>query len=232
MGYRVARSLDVLLEQINHMAPRRSKASDGALGDRAHRATKSDHNPYAGVVHARDYTHDPRDGMDCNVLANQLAASGDPRISYIIWNRKKTYWGRSIFFRKVLKWRKYTGANPHDKHLHLSVNHGSGDGSGRWNLPMFGYKAPLTIKKPAHTPVTTKPANPEIEEDEGVFVKNKESGAIIHFSGESWRNVTDTWPARAFLGAKISKDHYWTSKQINDWIKTFDLIKLPPPALK
>jgi len=231
MAYRVARSLNVLLGQLNNMAPKRSTASDGALGDQSHKARASDHNPSGGVVHARDFTHDPHDGLDCNVLANQLVASGDSRIKYVIWNRKKTYWGRTLFFKKVLKWRKYTGVNPHNHHLHLSVNSGaSGDDARRWNLPMFGFKPPAKPKpKPeAHKPVITQPSNPVYKEDEGMFVRNKETGATIHFAGETWRNVTATWPVHAGLGkAKISKDHFWTTAQINAWIKALDLIQHP-----
>ena len=68
-GWRVAKSLDRLLDQVNQMAPGRSKASDGAIGDPRHQTQKSDHNPHVtdgsiGVVTARDITHDPKHGCD------------------------------------------------------------------------------------------------------------------------------------------------------------------------
>ena len=44
MAWRVARSLDVLLGQLNALAPERSKASDGSIGDAAHASRSSDHN--------------------------------------------------------------------------------------------------------------------------------------------------------------------------------------------
>lgn len=118
MAWRVARSLDRLLAQLNAAYPGRSKLSDGGIGDAAHASRSSDHNPWVklaslGIVTARDYTHDPARGLDCSVLAAALIASGDSRIKYIIWNRR--IWDR------VNGWKAYFGINPHTKHLHLSV---------------------------------------------------------------------------------------------------------------
>jgi hypothetical protein len=120
-GWRVAESLQRLLEQVNQMAPGRSKASDGAIGDPRHQSRNSDHNPWVidgnvGVVTARDFTHDPRNGCDAQKIADSIVASRDPRMKYIIWNRQicnsKT---------QPWTWRRYTGANPHNKHVHISV---------------------------------------------------------------------------------------------------------------
>lgn len=125
---RAARSLDRLLTQLNTLYPNRDKVSDGGIGDAAHAARESDHNPDAnGVFHARDFTHDPVGGLDCNWLASQLVRHNDPRIRYIIWNHK--YWapGRN--------WVPYTGTNPHTHHLHLSVDYTPDGDNGRvWTL--------------------------------------------------------------------------------------------------
>lgn len=128
MAWRVARSLDQLLAQLNALAPQRSKLSDGAKGDTAHSSRTSDHNPDAsGVVRARDFTHDPRGGLDCHRLAAQLVAARDPRIRYIIWDRR--IWTPSK------GWQPYHGPNLHTKHLHLSVIAGPGaDSLARWDL--------------------------------------------------------------------------------------------------
>lgn len=127
MSWRVARALDVLLGEINAAAPNRSKISDGSIGDAAHASRESDHNPWVidsdgvGVVRARDYTHDPAGGLDCNDLAVHLAGllGEHPALrsgAYVIWNRR-------IISRDRISegWRPYTGSNPHDHHLHLSV---------------------------------------------------------------------------------------------------------------
>lgn len=129
MGWRIAKSLEVLLRQLNQLFPNRSKISDGGIGDPRHSARTSDHNPNEKrVVCARDFTHDPANGLDCNKLALQLAKSKDPRIKYIIWNRQIS--NPSI---QNGKWRFYGGSNPHTKHLHLSVK-GNYDNESEWSL--------------------------------------------------------------------------------------------------
>jgi hypothetical protein len=123
MAYIIAPALETLRLQLNKAFPKRSKASDGGIGDAGHASRSSDHNPWVkgkkgvGVVTARDFTHDPRTGIDCEWLADTLVANRDPRIKYIIWNRQICSSKQSPW-----KWRKYTGANAHTKHLHLSVN--------------------------------------------------------------------------------------------------------------
>ncbi len=121
MAWRVAKSLLRLREQVNAMFPERSKASDGTIGDAAHASRTSDHNPWVkdgniGIVTAMDITHDIPHGCDAQALVDALVNSRDPRIKYIIWNRKKI--NSKI---QPWVWRNYTGANPHTKHFHLSV---------------------------------------------------------------------------------------------------------------
>lgn len=137
-AWRVARSLDGLLAQLNTLAPRRSKASDGSIGDAAHASRSSDHNPWLKIsgqalVTARDFTHDPKNGLDCNKLADSLVKAKDPRVKYIIWNR------RIIDSRpgnRPWQWVAYNGSNPHDKHLHLSVmDNASCESPAAWALP-------------------------------------------------------------------------------------------------
>lgn len=116
---RRAKSLDKLLEQVNAAAPGRSKLSDGWIGDSAHAATKSDHNPNKfGVVQAIDITHDPRGGLDSYALAAALVLGRDPRLKYIISNGWITSGagGPSPWVR-----RPYSGSNPHSHHVHISV---------------------------------------------------------------------------------------------------------------
>lgn len=135
-GWRVAKSLDRLLAQINELAPNRNKASDGSIGDASHQTRDSDHNPWVtdgnlGVVTARDFTHDPANGCDCQKIADAIVAARDPRVKYLIWNRK-------ICNSKVSpwKWRRYTGSNPHTKHIHISVlpQKSKYDDESNWDL--------------------------------------------------------------------------------------------------
>jgi hypothetical protein len=121
--WQVAPALERLHGQLNALAPRRSKASDGAIGDTAHAARTSDHNPWfclAGqrYVTARDWTHDPRGELDCAQLAAALRDGRDRRLKYVIWREQimAGFAGPAPW-----TWRPYRGSNPHNKHLHLSV---------------------------------------------------------------------------------------------------------------
>lgn len=143
MAWRLAKSLAVLRGEVNARAPQRSKASDGTLGDQAHAARRSDHNPDAdGVVCAIDITDDPAHGHDDRVFAEhlrQLGAAGDKRVKYVISNGRiagpsTRGWG----------WRTYTGINAHDKHTHLSV---SADATHYDSTAPWGWFPPPTPKE-------------------------------------------------------------------------------------
>jgi hypothetical protein len=123
--WRVARSLLVLRDQVNQAAPRRNKASDGTIGDAAHCRRQSDHNPWVrdgniGVVTAMDITHDVSGGCDAGTIAESIRGSRDPRVKYIIWNRRIAN-SSPINGNPAWTWRNYTGSNPHNKHCHISV---------------------------------------------------------------------------------------------------------------
>jgi len=116
-SWRVAHSLEALRAQINAKWPGRDKSSDGTIGDADHQARHSDHNPDSeGIVRALDITHDPAHGVDTYAIAESLRLSRDPRISYVISNRR-------IFNSRVSpwEWRPYDGQNPHTAHMHVSV---------------------------------------------------------------------------------------------------------------
>lgn len=132
MAWRLARGLEKLRSQVNEKYPKRSKASDGSVGDTSHSARKSDHNPDSrGIVHAIDITHDPRNGFDSYKFADHLLATQDPRISYIISNRRI---GSGPSGPSPGVWRKYTGANPHDHHVHISIITSREDDISAWNI--------------------------------------------------------------------------------------------------
>jgi hypothetical protein len=63
-----------------------------------------------------DLTHDPAGGFDSYAFAEMLRRQRDPRIKYVISNRR-------IFSSEVTpwEWRRYNGTNPHDHHVHISV---------------------------------------------------------------------------------------------------------------
>lgn len=161
MGWRLAKSLEVLRAQVNAAAPKRSKVNDGTIGDTAHSARKSDHNPNArGVVQALDITHDPKNGMDSYALAETLRKSEDGRIKYVISN------GR-IFSstESPWKWRKYSGANKHSVHVHISVSDKPAfyDNESKWDIGRKPVAKPQLMPEAEPEPDDTKPhaAEPE-----------------------------------------------------------------------
>jgi hypothetical protein len=134
---RQAKSLDVMLAEVNKQAPHRSKVSDGGLGDTAHSSRVSDHNPNsAGVWRARDVTNDPTGGMPGQKLSRLVAAKlgKHPALmsgAYVIFNHQIISCDR---LREG--WRRYTGINAHEHHVHVSVStKASGyDSTKPWNL--------------------------------------------------------------------------------------------------
>lgn len=126
-------ALVTLRDQFNRRYPNRSKASDGWIGDTAHSERESYHNPDGnGWVHAADFTHDPKNGMDIDRLTDELVASRDPRILELIANG--LYWSY-----KQPKWVKYYGSNQHNKHFHITVKPGLATAIDPrpWNLASF-----------------------------------------------------------------------------------------------
>jgi hypothetical protein len=112
-----------LLRQATAIAPKRMKASDGLLPSAAHLKANptSDHNTGLAV----DLTHDPKNGIDCNVIFEKLKE--DERVAYLIFNKK--IWSRQ---RRKEGNRKYSGSNPHTKHLHVSINDDSANDTSPW----------------------------------------------------------------------------------------------------
>lgn len=136
MAWRLAKSLETLRSNVNAKWPNRSKDSDGTIGDESHQSSNSDHNPWVqdggqGVVTAMDITHDPANGLSSQKLAEALIASRDPRIKYVISNRKIASSEASPW-----QWRDYDGKNPHNHHVHISAKSekASYDSTAGWPL--------------------------------------------------------------------------------------------------
>ena len=128
-----------LRDQVDTWFPDRCvKSPEGWLGDSRHSARKSDHNPDGfGWVRGLDLNSrlESSDSL-APYLADQIriAAKSDPRISYVIFNRR--------ICSKILnwKWRKYKGINPHTKHIHISFTT-LGDLNGTpFDIPLIGGK--------------------------------------------------------------------------------------------
>ena len=127
MAWKLSPALVRLRDELNAAYPARSTLSDGSIGDTAHSARKSDHNPDgAGWVRAIDVTEwDPGtpnvDGDDvAEALAEFLRAKKDPRVKYVIW-RGRMFASYATASRRPWTWGPYSGPNGHFKHCHVSV---------------------------------------------------------------------------------------------------------------
>lgn len=109
-----------VLRQATAICPSRMKASDGLLPSKAHihQNPNSDHNSGLAV----DLTHDPKSGIDCVDLFEKLKA--DKRVKYLIF--KGRIWSQDKGERP------YTGSNPHNKHLHISIKDASANDVSPW----------------------------------------------------------------------------------------------------
>lgn len=103
------------------LCPGRKRDSDGLMGDSSHQQRKSDHND----GNAFDLTHDPDNGVDCNLFAK--LALLDYRVRYVIWNRE---------IYNVAGddpgWRPYHGKNGHTHHMHVSIKPALRDIASPW----------------------------------------------------------------------------------------------------
>ena len=144
-----------VLHQATAIAPLRMKASDGLLPSNAHlkQSPTSDHNTGFAV----DLTHDPKNGIDYVEIFEKLKE--DKRVKYLIfkgqiWSKEKSKLGN----------RRYTGSNPHNKHLHISINSTMGADTSPWfwwmNQPKIVNQVvakvlPIPAKKAYKTEVCT-----------------------------------------------------------------------------
>ena len=144
-----------VLRQATAISPSRKKASDGLLPSAAHihQNPNSDHN----TGYAVDLTDDPKNGIDCTDIFEKLKE--DERVKYLIFKGK--IWSKE---RAKQGNRVYTGSNPHNKHLHISINDGMGKDTSPWfwwlNQPkiisqVIAKVTPVPAKKAYKTEVCT-----------------------------------------------------------------------------
>lgn len=126
-----------LRAQVDERWPGRDKRSDGWIGDAAHAARKSDHNPDAdGWVHALDID---KDGIDAQALAEQLAAyaaeehrAGRRRILNIVWNDQVASGTYANHF-----WTFRGSGYGHLEHIHVSFTDAAELDGGPFPLAVF-----------------------------------------------------------------------------------------------
>ena len=140
MKPRLSKAAVQLREQIDDAFPDRDRTSDGWIGDTRHGARKSDHNPdVQGWVRAIDVDRDLSGKAKPDLmpdLADQIRrackARSEKRIAYIIFD------GQICSPILRWKWRKYKGANKHNKHAHFSFKKEADLLGQFYQIPMLG----------------------------------------------------------------------------------------------
>jgi hypothetical protein len=223
MTWRVAKSLDQLLSQLNTMFPNRSKDSDGSIGDARHQAeSSSDHNPWVhdgpdGVVTARDFTNDPMHGLNSETIANALLASKDERIKYVISNKKiASGTGQG---HEPWAWRPYTGSNAHNHHVHVSVKPDKAhyDDDRPWTLPVLGTAIPTAIPTepgtgaPPPAPVKKMPVLQQEDRGEDVAVLQRALGIKADgiFGGDTKKAVQQFQAEKGLTADGVVGPYTW-----------------------
>jgi hypothetical protein len=146
---KLSKAASQLREQIDDSFPERDRSSDGWIADQRHmRSGKpSDHVPDKGWVRAIDIDADLSGKSKPEImpdLADEIRAfakrDARKRISYIIYN------GRIASPILGWKWRKYTGANKHTKHAHISFTKKADEDGAFYQIPMLGGEDERTKK--------------------------------------------------------------------------------------
>lgn len=158
-SWRVARSLEQLRAEVNARFPGRDLSSDGSIGDPAHQARVSDHNPNArGVVQARDFDENDASGGELvgDAIWELLLRTKPRRLKYAIYEGKilSSYAAHGY---PPFTPRPFDG-NAHPQHIHVSVQDDPAlyDDASPWGL-----SAPAPVKEdvPVDAVILLHPTN-------------------------------------------------------------------------
>ena len=158
MSWKLAAAAVTLRDQVNERYPKRDRASDGTIGDQAHRRRISDHNPdKMGYVMALDLDED---GWPAHAFADQLIeymrTSGDKRIKNVVYEGRVAS-GTYSDHRWV--WRSAPSLG-HAHHIHISFAEPAKHDGAPFPLPVLDGAPPVPAKK-APAKKTAKKATPK-----------------------------------------------------------------------
>lgn len=213
----VVRSLRALDSELTSVAPKRTLPTWYA-GDKPHKLRPSGHNAddtagskaedsdadNVAEIRAGDYRlpfnapFTPEQFVQ--FLVKECRAGRITWIKYIIYNRR--IWAASS------KWvtRKYTGSNPHDKHIHVSSKP---DTASESSTKKVGLTALLPKPKPPATGPVPKYANGSRQNSASKNNVGTDVATLQRFIGEKQAGPADgRWDAKTTAGVK------WYQKEI------------------
>lgn len=124
------RALSNFRAEVNARYPNRDKTSDGTIGDPAHQATNSDHNPDPdGSVDAWDMDVDLRSGDDAAAIEH-LKQVFQAHESSRYWIHNRQIASRADGWVR----RAYDGANAHTMHVHWNTRESHEASTAPWEL--------------------------------------------------------------------------------------------------
>jgi hypothetical protein len=234
----LTRGLTAFLAEVNEVFPGRDKTSDGTIGDQAHSSGVSGHNPdrtgnaeyrdgdSKDEVRAIDIDRDLVPGSTIDYaervvqLIVQLARAGVyVPFRYVIYKRR--IWSSSTGWAT----RQYTGANAHDKHIHLSGGYSerADEWTGRLGLAAVrGDEMELTDKITRDTGYEGRTV--EMVLADGQNLRNFLS-AKVGTTGQPWLPEAGS-PARLLeLLPKLAEEHDTTQKALDEVKQALAVIK-------
>lgn len=151
MSHRLVAAGVTLREQVDQRFPKRDKRSDGWIGDQAHKARRSDHNPDThGLVHAIDIDADLGKAGDAELLASQLlelARDGKDhgRLKNIVFRNRVA---SGTYPEHFWTWREDKSLG-HQGHIHVSFTSKADEDGRPFPAPILKQQA---APKPKPTP--------------------------------------------------------------------------------
>jgi hypothetical protein len=131
-NWQLTQGLKNLRDQVNAAFPNRDKASDGTIGDTAHQAETSGHNPDDTSGARPEWNGDPDSTPEVRAWDMDSDLRAAPATAQQLVDHLRALPGLSsvlrymIFSRKIYRasngWRpeEYTGASAHTEHIHFS----------------------------------------------------------------------------------------------------------------
>lgn len=187
----LAASLVQLTREVNEkMAPPvwpTVSVGDGAVGDPSHQARYSSHNPLATTnppwaVRAVDIGIN---GRDARAILNEVI--GDPRVWYVIH--------KGVIYSRTYDWaaNRYTGSNPHDHHIHISLveSETAYDDTSRWFGPRRKTRGPSVDLSLLRARFEDGNANPGVAKVQRAL--NAEYGLDLATDGLAGRQTRQAW---------------------------------------